>query len=358
MPVECVTISRLKVPLKTPYKLSLAEIRAFDTVLVEARNGDGRIGLGEATVLTGYTHETIDQCWELAAELAQRIIGRPFEDAKAIADESRHRAPFTVTAVVTAIEMLQGSSFLTRSAPERVPLLALVHSTDADGLSREIDTLIEQHYATLKVKVGFDVESDLTRVRLIQQLVDGRARLRIDANQGYNRDDARHFAKSLNPEGIELLEQTCAAGDWKAAQAVAEVADVPLMLDESIYDLSDVDRAADLGVAQYIKFKLMKAGGLADLAKALDHIRACGMEPVLGNGVACDVGCWMEACMMPGYVNNAGEMNGFLKTRSPLFQEPLIVEHDAIKLEPAFVPKLDQAMITQYTEATQQFGSQ
>lgn len=181
--------------------------------------------------------------------------------------------------------------------------------------------------------------------------------MRLDANQGYGREEACRFARSLDPEGIELLEQTCAASDWEAAQSVAEVSRVPLMLDESIYDLADVDRAAELGVASYIKFKLMKAGSLARLAQALTHIRARGMQPVLGNGVACDIGCWMEACMVPGQIRNAGEMNGFLKTNGSLLQRPLTVEHGCIRLEADFRPAIDQAAVARFARASETFPS-
>src|SRR3546814_1811434 len=44
-----------------------------------------------------------------------------------------------------------------------------------------------------------------------------------------------------------------------------------MMLDESIYDLDDIDRAAERGAADYIKLKLMKAGGLSRLAAGLQH---------------------------------------------------------------------------------------
>ncbi|MFQ6024469.1 MAG: enolase C-terminal domain-like protein, partial [Acidiferrobacterales bacterium] len=308
-------------------------------------------------VLTGYTHETIEQSWRLACTLASKVVSESLIAAKDIVDKSRCEAPFTVTALTTAIEMLEASPYLKVDKPTAIPLLALVHAANGDRLATEIDELIDQGYATLKIKIGFDVGTDLERVRLIQRLVDGRAKLRIDANQGYNREAACRFAKSLDPEGIELLEQTCPAGDWDAAQAVAKVSPVPLMLDESIYDLSDVDKAAELDVARYIKFKLMKAGGLEQLAHALEHIRGRGMEPVLGNGVACDVGCWMEACMVPGHITNAGEMNGFLKTREQFLEHPLVVEQDAIRLDPAFVPKLNAAVVAKYSEATETFPS-
>jgi L-alanine-DL-glutamate epimerase-like enolase superfamily enzyme len=353
--IERITLHRLKLPLKVPYRLSLAEIHHFDTLLVDMQDDQGQVGLGEATLLTGYTDETVEQCWILASRLAGEIVNQPLDAAKSIIMRSGQVAPFTATALVTAIEMLEQSPHLRTEQSVAVPLLALIHGQEVNALTPEIDALIADGYTTLKLKVGFDVDADLARVQMIQRLTAGRARIRLDANQGYDRADACRFASALDPDGIELLEQTCAAGDWDAAQSVAKVSTVPLMLDESIYDITDIDKAADLGVASYIKFKLMKAGGLARLANILAHIRDRDMEPVLGNGVACDVGCWMEACMVPGHITNAGEMNGFLKTSDSLLRKPLVVEGNAIKLESNFRPALNEEMVARYSEATKRF---
>src|SRR5258706_5987064 len=122
---------------------------------------------------------------------------------------------------------------------------------------------------------------------------------------------------------MEAFEPPSAAGDWESAWAVARIAPVPMMLDESIYRLDDIRRAAELKAARYIKVKLMKLGGLDRLAAAIDTIRDCGMEPVLGNRVACDIGCLIEACIARARIHNAGAMNGFLKPVAPLQANPL-----------------------------------
>ncbi len=62
-----------------------------------------------------------------------------------------------------------------------------------------------------------------------------------------------------------------------------------------------------------------------------------------------------EACMVPGHITNAGEMNGFLKTSDSLLRKPLVVEGNAIKLESNFRPALDEEMVARYSEATRHF---
>lgn len=352
--VTGLTLNLLKLPLRVPYKLAFGPVIAFDTIIVRAWDADGRESFGEATILTGYTPETIDSAWRIAGELAAAMIGAGFEQAKATALAAHAAAPFTATALATAVEMLEGSPLL-QTPGATVPLLAIINATDPAGIEQEIEARISEGYETLKIKVGFDLAKDLERVAFIQSRLSGRARIRLDGNQGYSRDDGVHFAASLDPDGIELLEQPCHMDDWQAAEATAKVATVPMMLDESIYGVEEIKRAADLNAARYIKLKLMKAGNLAGLAGQLQLIRDLGMIPVLGNGVASDPGCWMEACIAHRHIDNAGEMNGFLKPTEGLFVEPIAVSGGAMVL-PITPPTLDQEAILRHQTASAVFA--
>lgn len=334
MRISTITLYRFSLPLIRPYKLALGDVEAFDTVLCIAENRDGSLGFGEATILTGYTPETIEESWRIAGDLARCTAGRDTAEAKDAIAAEHATAPFTSTAVMTAVEMLEGHSTLKVTERTEVPLLAILNATGKDAITEEIEARLNEGYATLKVKVGFDAEDDLARVTFIQDKLGGRALIRLDGNQGYNVEDALRFATGLKPVGIELFEQPCPADDWDAASTVAKAAPVPMMLDESIYGPDDIDRAADLGAAKYIKLKLMKAGSLDALAKGLKQIRDRGMTPVLGNGVASDPGCWMEACVARNLVDNAGEMNGFLKPQAGLFANPLAMVRGSMALNP------------------------
>jgi L-Ala-D/L-Glu epimerase len=340
--IEDVELYRLEVPLKQPYKLAFGPVHHFDTILVRMI-AEGRAGYGEATILTGYTDEEIDGSWRLAQSLAAGLPGTSCAAAKAAIAESFLHAPFTVTALTTAIEMCEGSPVLDIAAPTEVLLLAAIEATDMPGIELEIERHLEAGFRTLKVKVGFDPDKDAARVAGIQRLVGGRAQLRIDANQGYSPDQACRFASRTDPAGIQLFEQPCAAEDWEAAALVAKASALPIMLDESIYGEVEIERAAALKSVAFIKLKLMKLGSLAALARGLERIRQLGMEPVLGNGVATEIGCWMEACVARSHIRNAGEMNGFLRQRIRLAPDSLPIRSGHIVL--AVPPVLDMAAV-------------
>jgi L-alanine-DL-glutamate epimerase-like enolase superfamily enzyme len=340
--IEEIRLDLLKLPLEEPYKLALGTVTHFDTILAHVI--DGREGIGEATILSGYTDETVVEGWRRAQALVPRLIGGSSEAGKVLAGRELADAPFTRAALVSAMEMCEGNAILDVEAAQGVPLLAGINATDPAGIEREVEGALARGYGTLKIKAGFDLAADLDRVAFIQRCNGGRARLRVDANQGFSREDGVRFATRLSPDSIELLEQPCAADDWEAAAAVARVRNVPLMLDESIYDLEDIERAAHLGAA-FVKLKLMKMGGIDRLAEGLALIRNLGMEPVLGNGVASDTGCWMEACVARRFVRNAGEMNGFLRQRQSLAADPIEVENGQMQLPPGSRLALDEARL-------------
>ena len=125
MNVSEITLRRLNLPLKIPYKLAFGPVTAFDTILVTVTGDNGEEGFGEATILTGYTPETVDGAWAKARELAAALKGMEAATAKAEALKHHKAAPFTVTSLVTAIEMAEGSPFLEITRETPVPLLAI-----------------------------------------------------------------------------------------------------------------------------------------------------------------------------------------------------------------------------------------
>ncbi len=335
-----IRLTRLKVPLKAPYRLAFGPVTHFDTVVAECEAPDGASGLGEATVLTGYTDETIEGAWRTAGEIAGRIQGLESRAAREMLKPLVKEHPFTVTAFATAIEMLEGSPYLRNDFLREVPLLAGINAVGEEAVREEFERLYGEGYRTFKVKVGFELDKDLAHVSTCQRLAKGRAKLRIDANQGYSAATGVAFMRRVDPADIELFEQPCPAGDWDGHMEVVRAARVPVMLDESIYGLEEIERAASLEAARFVKLKLMKLASLEALGAALERIRALGMSPVLGNGVACDLGCWMEACVAARHIDNASEMNGFLRARAGLLTEALEVRAGALALKPGFVPKL------------------
>ena len=357
MKIDRVDVRRLEIPLERPYQLAFGPVSHYDTIVVSVTGSDGRTGHGEATLLTGYTDETIGGSHALARAVASKLPGTEVASSVARFEALGAKAPFVATAFRTALDMAFGNPLLSPVAGTRVPILALLQGSDRAEMEDDFARILADGCRTIKLKVGFDVVRDLRRVETVQAIVGGRVPVRVDANQGYSAAEAVAFIRALDPRGIELFEQPCKAADWNAhreAAAAAAVTGVPLMLDESIYGIDDIERAAREQACRFVKVKLMKFVGVDALAAAIRRIVALGMRPVLGNGVACDLSCWMEACVAAQCIDNAGEMNGFLKARRMLFADPLVFDQGDIVLA-AGPPELDPAVLEAHACAHDSF---
>ena len=357
MSIHAVTVRVARIPLHTPYKVFGAVFHHFEPIVVEMWDDDGRYGFGEAVISEGYSHETFAGGLRHCLDIAPRLVGKSVEEARSLLVPGIADYPTAASTLFSALDVLAGHALLDVPGTTRVPLLDPVHSHEPGALADELEALVARGFRTLKVKVGFDVAADLERVGRIQTVLDGRAEIRLDANRGFTREEGCRFAAALEPKGIQLFEQPCASDDWEANGAVARVSAVPVMMDESIYGFEDIDRAAAMEGVGFVKLKLKKLASMDRLREGLERIRAAGLTPVMGDGVATDICCWLEACVARVTLDNAGEMNGYLKLVEPLFAEPLPFAEGAIVLEPGYRPRPDPDRLERLTTKKERFSA-
>lgn len=351
-----ITLRRLRLPLIRPYRLSYRTFTEFQPIIVHVRSSSGREGWGEGHISPGSSGETREGGWRFCVEHSEMIIGKSARDAADILTAAMGASKVAATAMITAIEMMENDSALDVQHAIALPMVTPFHAVERCEIANEVEDLLDQGFRTFKVKVGNDVEADLARVAAIQSATAERATLRIDANRGYSERDGACFASGLDPAGIELFEQPCAAEDWEANARVAEISKVPLMLDEPICGPADIDRAGTIPGVGFCKLKLKRFGGLRRLREALLQVRERGMEPVLGDGLSSEINCWMEACAAIGVIRNAGEFNGFLKPTARLFANPLVFSSGSIELPAGFRPEIDREVMEKHEIACERFA--
>jgi L-Ala-D/L-Glu epimerase len=355
MKLQELTLRTVGLPLIRPYVLSYRTFTEFEPIIVEARDADGRIGWGEGHISPGSSSETREGGWAFCKEHAAALVGKDTTAAKAIIASNMGASKVAATALLTAIEMLEDHPLLRIDREVRLPLLTPFNSSDPKEIIEEVERRLEDGFGTFKIKIGKDADDDGRRVNAIQRAIAGRATMRLDANRAYSEADACRFAVALDPSGIELFEQPCNSDDWEANAKVASVSPVPIMLDEPICALADVERAGGIKNIGFCKLKLKRFGGLDLVREALDAVRAHGMEPVLGDGLGIEVGCWMEGCVARVTVRNAGEFNGFLKPKVRLFAEPLQFSAGELVLPSGFRPVIDRDVLAAHETARERF---
>ena len=350
------TLRRLRQPLIRPYRLSYRTFEEFEPYLLELEDSDGRTGFSDGHISPGSSSETRDGGWRFLVDALTGAIGCDLADLKAVTLARFETSKVAATTIVTAIEVLEGHPCLAIATATPQPLLTPLNSLQPKAIATEVENWLGQGFRTLKVKVGKDVDADLARVAAIQKAVAGRATLRLDANRAFSRDDGVRFARRLDPTGIELFEQPCDSDDWAANAAVAGASPVPLMLDEPICTLADIERAATIEGVGYCKLKLKRFGSLDRLIEGLDRVTAVGLQAVLGDGLGSEIHNWLEACAGRDRIDNAGEFNGFLKQRERIMSPRLEFANGAIVMQAGYRPRPDRSQIERFTVETAAFS--
>jgi L-alanine-DL-glutamate epimerase-like enolase superfamily enzyme len=142
------------------------------------------------------------------------------------------------------------------------------------------------NYPIIKIKLGSD--DDEARVAAIRA-VRPEARLRLDANAAWTAEAAVKQVQALEVYGLELVEQPVAKDDIEGMGYVQAHTAVPVVADESVQTLADVERLAAAGV-RGINLKLMKVGGLAPGLRILRRARELGLQVMLGCMVETSLG--------------------------------------------------------------------
>jgi len=357
MKIEKIDIYRLRVPLKKPYKIATAEMKDFDLTLVAIQAG-GREGLGEAmSGVAGYFWETPDEVWEFAQSNAPKIVGLDTPRAFSQLYQFKGKNPCAVTPLITALEMAGLAPILAPPLQvQEVPMVGILQASDKAGTEKEVREFLAAGYDTIKIKVGFDPEKDIAKVKMAQDSIQGKALIRVDANQGYQFPQAKKFVMGIDPQGIEFFEQPFKENDWEAMVALSKISPVPLGLDESIYGMESVEKARQLKCCRFVKFKLMKIGSAETLSANIKQCQEYGFGVVLGNGAAGEINCYLEALVANRAITRAGEMNGFLKQTESILVEPIKTSGGKILLDPHFTLKLDGKRISRFAIAQLSFS--
>ncbi|MDZ7374629.1 MAG: dipeptide epimerase [candidate division KSB1 bacterium] len=176
--------------------------------------------------------------------------------------------------------------------PRRVPQTSF--TLGLDTVERMLAKLDEASaYPILKIKVGG--REDLRIVEAIRKRTD--RPLRVDANEGWKREEAAQKIRALQDLGVEFVEQPLPADDLEGMRWLRDRVDLPLIADESVHHPSDVPKLA--GLFDGINIKLAKCGGLWAARELIAVARAHGMKVMLGCMVESSLGITAVAQLAP-----------------------------------------------------------
>ena len=148
---------------------------------------------------------------------------------------------------------------------------------------------MEKGFGILKVKVGKGGAKDVERICAIRDAVGKSVRIRVDANQGWSREEAVSTICAMEDAGtdIELVEQPVSCHDFKGLKYVTEKTATPILADESVFSCEDALRIMEEHAADYLNIKLMKTGGIHEALRICDAAEHYGVK--------CMIGCMLES---------------------------------------------------------------
>jgi L-alanine-DL-glutamate epimerase-like enolase superfamily enzyme len=158
------------------------------------------------------------------------------------------------------------------------PLTSYTIGIDTPDIMREkAIEAINNGFKVLKIKLGTTHDQNI--MQNILEVWQGP--FSVDANQGWqNAEETLDFVHSLKEMGALFIEQPFAREDLKKSRWLTENSPLPIVADESIKRLNDLDTIADC--FQGINIKLMKSTGLHEAFKLIQEAKKRGLKIVLG----------------------------------------------------------------------------
>ncbi|HEY8314006.1 MAG TPA: dipeptide epimerase [Candidatus Baltobacteraceae bacterium] len=148
----------------------------------------------------------------------------------------------------------------------------------------------------VKVKLGLGTaREEVETIALIRSKYTGT--IRIDANEGWNAEQAVEVLHELQRYDIEFCEQPIPAGHPEQLRFIKERSPIPIVTDEDSLDARDLPKL--IGCVDGVNVKLAKTGGIRGAIEMIHTARALGMKIMLGCMVESQISATAAAQISP-----------------------------------------------------------
>ncbi len=279
-----------------PFTIATGTMDHAQNVFIRVHTSTGFYGVGECSAFPMIVGETQDTCLIMAREFAKLWIG---QDALDIPGRLQQLNGFTAgnTTIKSAFDMalydiaaknagLPLYQFL--GGEKRVVESDITIGIASPAVMADKAVAFKQSGANiLKVKLGKTAVEDVERIKQVREAVGYELKIRIDANQGWDFDDAVFALLALGKYDIEFCEQPMRTWFDDRLPELMQLSPVKIMADESVYNHHDARKQINSGSCHYINIKMAKSGGIYE-AKQIHDLAA-------EKGIACMMGGMLES---------------------------------------------------------------
>ena len=317
-----VEIAPLSVPLLEPFVIATGRVdvtRAAEVkvTLLDERTGRTTWGLGEGAALWPVTTEdqpdvllALDQATNRLSGMHLRLPDadgdapidlQSLAELAALLDDAFPTSPVARAAFETALcdawarrlglplRTLLGGPI--GAATRRLDTDITIPISEPSHMAKQARAWAEQGFTHFKIKVGKDLDADVAALHAIFSAVPT-ARFRIDANAGFSAAEAIALVQAIEAQKmiVECYEQPCAADDLEAMALVTATVDIPVIADESVKCLADLERVIAARAADGVNLKLVKSGGPLGCLAIGRAAKERGMPLMIGGMVETRLG--------------------------------------------------------------------
>jgi len=244
---------------------------------------EGHVGYGEASMVP-YMGESIQTAAAFLNKVDVNHFKYPFNYAEITAylDTLETGQPAIKAAIDIALHDLEGKLDskpcwqLLGSKPDLMPVTSYTIGIDTPEIFAQ-KVREAAGYKAIKVKLGSS--DDKTLIKTVRTITD--VPLYVDANQGWtDREQSLDLVYWLHEQGVQLIEQPMLKTDPDSNAWLTERSPVPILGDEAVQRLADVERAK--GVYHGINIKLMKSGGMYEAQQMIAKARELNLKILIG----------------------------------------------------------------------------
>ncbi|WP_370185470.1 enolase C-terminal domain-like protein [Rhodococcus wratislaviensis] len=160
-----------------------------------------------------------------------------------------------------------------------VPITRTLGIGTPEAMATEATSLMAQGFRLLKVKTDADQAASVRRLAAVAAAAPD-AELIVDPNEAWTAATALRVLADTRGLPVVALEQPLPASDRDGQRELRSRTDVPVIADEAVHSLPDLD---DLdGLADAVNIKLPKCGGIYRAHGLAAAARERGMDVMLG----------------------------------------------------------------------------
>jgi len=257
--------------------------RTSTPVMLIQLEHDGKIGYGEASMVP-YMGESFETASAFLSKVDPKEFKYPFDFEAIIAylDSIAPGNPAIKAGIDIALHDLDGKLRqkpcweILGSDPSKMPLTSFTIGIDTpEVMIQKVEENPDCHI--IKVKLGRDSDKEL--IKTIRSVTD--LPLFVDANQGWtDLQQSLDMTHWLHEQGVLLIEQPMLKTDPDSNAWLTERSPIPIIGDESVQRLADVEKAQ--GVYHGINIKLMKSAGMYEAHEMIKKARALDLKVMIG----------------------------------------------------------------------------